>query len=218
MVPAGRHDRAVIAVEVLAGHDGVVARLVERHDERLGVVEGVAGRCVRHAVVERVLARQQRGARGAAQRRLVVHALEAQAALQPELADVGQPREDPLIGHVAQVVGHDDDDVRGHRLRRARSGGVDSSTRAAGEADSDCAPAGLAASSARPRATLRASARGMTAGQASKRRKTATAFWPPKPKPLMMAVSTLRAARHVGHVVEVAVGQVRVVEVDGGRR
>jgi S1-C subfamily serine protease len=28
-------------------------------------------------------------------------------------------------------------------------------------------------------------------GQAAKRRNTATAFWPPKPKPLMIAVSTL---------------------------
>ncbi len=40
LVPAGRHDRAVVAIEVLAGHGRVVARLVQRHGQRLGVVEG----------------------------------------------------------------------------------------------------------------------------------------------------------------------------------
>ena len=42
-------------------------------------------------------------------------------------------------------------------------------------------------------AALRVAPPGLTRtapGYASKRRKTATAFWPPKPKPLMIAVST----------------------------
>ena len=56
------------------------------------------------------------------------------------------------------------------------------------------------------------------ARQASKRRKTATAFWPPKPKPLIIAVSTLVLARHEGHVVQVALGQVRVLQVGRRRR
>ena len=61
------------------------------------------------------------------------------------------------------------------------------------------------------RATLTARER-----QASTRRKIATAFWPPKPKPLTATVSTLALRAVERHVVEVAlrVGRVEV----GGRR
>ncbi len=73
VVPAGGHDRAVVAVQVLARHHRVVAGRRRGPPRSVSLVVERPGIVARHAVVERVLAGEHRSARRAAQRRLVVH-------------------------------------------------------------------------------------------------------------------------------------------------
>ena len=120
-----RRIPAPVAVQVLAEVGGVVAGLLEPDGQRVRVVElrvAAARRGVAHdAVVVRVLAGEERRARGAAER------------VRDEALGEGRPavaQESPHVRHDPHrldrlVVGHDHDDVRA-RLRRRRLRGVGS--------------------------------------------------------------------------------------------